>query len=74
MRLTDKQLDEFIAISEKSGIKYKTRAEAYNSALSLLRLTSVIIKKKTKKKQVADWFQRQDLNTFQDIRNIHSPL
>lgn len=44
MRLTDKQLDEFIAISKKSGIKYKNRAEAYESALSLLRLTKIITK------------------------------
>lgn len=50
MRLTDKQLDEFIAISKKSGIKYKTRAEAYSSALSLLRLTKVIVEEKPKKK------------------------
>lgn len=44
MKLTDKQLDEFIAISKKQGIKYKTRGEALESALSLLRLTKAIIK------------------------------
>lgn len=48
MRLTDKQLDEFIAISKKQGIKYKTRADAYDSAQNLLRLTRVITKSDTK--------------------------
>lgn len=44
MRITDKQLDEYIAISERQGIKYKTRVEALDSAQSLLRLARVITK------------------------------
>lgn len=44
MTLTDKQLDEFIAISEKEGIKYKTRAEAQDSAQNLVQLCDIVLK------------------------------
>lgn len=43
MTISDKSLDEFIALSEKEGIKYKTRVEASESANNLLGLCDVLI-------------------------------
>ncbi len=43
MTISDKSLDEFIALSEKEGIKYKTRAEAAESANNLIGLCDILI-------------------------------
>lgn len=43
MTILDKSLDEFIALSEKEGIKYKTRVEASESANNLIGLCDVLI-------------------------------
>lgn len=43
MTLSDKSLDEFIALSKKEGIKYKTRVEATESASNLIGLCDILI-------------------------------
>ncbi len=44
MTISDKNLDEFITLSEKEGIKYKTRAEAAYSAQHLVNFFDILIK------------------------------
>lgn len=43
MTISDKSLDEFIALSEKEGIKYKTRVEAQEAASNLVGFFDVLI-------------------------------
>lgn len=43
MTISDKSLDKFIALSEKEGIKYKTRAEALEAASNLVGFFDVLI-------------------------------
>lgn len=44
MTISEKSLDEFIALSKKEGIKYKTRAEASESANNLIGLCDILIR------------------------------
>lgn len=56
MTLSDKSLDEFIELSEKEGIKYKTRAEASESASNLVGFVDLLLQidqeEKGRKKQL----------------------
>ncbi len=42
MRMTDKEVDEFIKISEKQGVKYKSRTEASESAHRLMEVYKLL--------------------------------
>lgn len=59
MALSDKSLDEFIALSEKEGIKYKTKVEAAESANNLIGLCDILIQMGIKEEGLKKRLQKE---------------